>query len=217
MTRIAAFVLGVLFMTCYLVVAQTNPTAAPVGPALNLPGDTVILAKLMANLDLQHCAAGDQIEAQTTSDVKQGKEVLLKRGSSILGHVVSVQPGTANQSASRVVMLFDSLKTKSGAQTTHLIIRALAPESEAPATTTIAGGRGMPGEDTHAGMSGGDHAETGGVPRLNADSVGVAGIPGLDIEIQKSTTGERQSVLSWSKGDIKLKKSTQVAFLVVGD
>ena len=215
MARIGVVIICALLETCCLAVAQTNPSAAPAGPALNVPGDTVILAKLMTNLDLQHCAVGDQVEAQTTSDAKQGKEVLLKKGSSILGHIVSVQPATANQASSSVVMLFDSVKSKAGTQTAQLVIRALAPESEAPSTSTIAGGRGMSGEDTHAGLSSGDHAETGGVPRLNASSVGVAGIPGLDIEIQKSTTGERLSVLSWSKGDIKLKKSTQIAFLVM--
>lgn len=217
MTRIAALVFCALLLTCGVGMGQANPNASSGGPALNVPGDTVILAKLMTNVDLQHCAVGDSIEAQTITDVKQGKDVLLKQGSSILGHVVSVQPATSNQSTSTVVMVFDSVKTKGGSpQTAHLVIRALAPETEAPAPTTVAGGRGMPGEDTHAGMSGGDHAEAGGVPRLNAESVGVAGIPGLDIEIQKSTSGERQSVLSSSKGGIKLKKSTQMTFLVVG-
>lgn len=109
------------------------------------------------------------------------------------------------------------MKTKGGpTQTLHFVIRPLAPESEAPANSTIAGRRGVPGEDTDAAMGGGDHAEQGGMPRLNASSQGVAGIANLELSIRKSTTGQQMSILSWTKGDVRLKKSTQIALLVVG-
>lgn len=209
-------ILSALLVAAFLVSrplagSQENP------PHSNIPGDTVILAKLMQNLDLQKCAVNDQVEAQTTADVKQGKDVLLKKGSSLLGHIVSVQPPNSSQPESTVVIVFDGVKSKGGpTQSLPLVLRALAPESEAPAASTIAGGRGMPGEDTHAAMGGGDHAEQGGIARLNTSSQGVAGIPNLELGIRKSTTGQHMSLLSWSKGNVVLKKSTQMAFLVVG-
>jgi hypothetical protein len=202
---------------CGFAVAQTATMSPSAGSPLNIPGDTVILAKLSANLDLLHCTPGQQLEAQTTADVKQGKTVLLKKGSTLTGHVASVQPATANQTGNGVVIVFDGAQAKNGPSgTLHMVIRALAPEEEGQANSTIAGGRGMPGEDTHAATGGGDHAEEGGVPRLNTSSVGVSGIPGLQLEIRKSTTGEQMTALTWSKGEVKLKKSTQIAFLVVG-
>jgi hypothetical protein len=198
------------------VLSLGQAAALAAGTAVNVPGDTVILAKLAANLDLQQCTVGQQIEAQTTADVKQGKDVLIKKGSGLTGHVVSVQPATANQAESSVVLAFDGVQGKgSPSGTLHMVIRAIAPEEAAPASSTIVGGRGMPGEDTHAAMGGGDHAEQGGVYRLNKDSVGVSGIPGLDIQIRKANTGEQMSALTWSKADIKLKKATQISLLVV--
>jgi hypothetical protein len=206
---------SVTFALCGLIMPVF--AAAQTG-ALHISGDTVILAKLNANLDLQHTTPGQTVEAQTTADVKQGKTVLLKKGSNLTGHVVSVQPATANQTENTVVIVFDGAQAKNGSsETLHMVIRALAPEEEAQANSTIAGGRGMPGEDTHAAIGGGDHAETGGVPRLNTSSVGVSGIPGLQLEIRKSTTGQQMTALQWSKGEMKLKKSTQVALLVVGE
>jgi hypothetical protein len=206
-----------LLMSFYTA-GQTAGQSPSAGPAVNLPGDTVILAKLATDVDLSRCTVGEALEAQTIADVKRDKTILLKKGSNLTGHVVSVQPATSNQPDNTVVVVFDGVQAKNGGSgTLHLVIRALAPEEQAPGSSTISGGRGMPGEDTHAALNGGDHAESGGVPRLNKSSVGVSGIPGLDLGIQKTTTGQKLTLLSWSKGEVKLKKSTQVAFLVVGE
>jgi hypothetical protein len=216
MTRKAIVVVSTLLLAFFSLPRYVSSSQNEL-PVLNIGGDTVILAKLMTNVDLEKCAPGEQFEAQTASDIKQGKEVVLKKGASLLGHVVSVKAANDKQTQSIVVVVFDTAKTKnSGPQTLHLLIRALAPESEAPSNSTISGGRGMPGEDTHAAISGGDHAETGGVGRLTTSSVGVSGLPGLQLGIQKSTSGQQMSVLTWSNSSMKLKKGMQMAFLVVG-
>jgi hypothetical protein len=217
----AVFTLGVL-LSSVLSGAQTpanaqTPVAASL-PTLNVPGDTAILAKLNTNLDLEQSKTGDEVQAETTHDVKQGKDVLLKKGSALIGHVAFVEPASSKQPENTVGIVFDRVKPKNGAeQSLHLIVRALAPQSEAPANSQIAGGRGMPGETDKAGVTGRDRAETGGVEALNTSSVGVLNLPGLELGIRKGAAGGQQTtILAWSKGDIKLKKGSQLVMLVVG-
>ena len=66
------------------------------------------------------------------------------------------------------------------------------------------------------GVSGRDHADTGGIEPLNTSSVGVTNLPGLESGLRKSPSGEQTTVLAWTKGDIKLKKGSQLVMLVIG-
>jgi hypothetical protein len=212
--RIATLTLGILLL--WLPVrAQTPDAAKP--PVLHVPGDTTLLAKLNTNLDLSRSKTGDEVQAETTHDVKRGKDLLLKKGSTLVGHISFVEPASSKQPGNSIGIVFDRVKPKGGAeQTLHLIVRALAPQSEVPGNTTVAGGRGMPGETTQAGVSGADHADAGGIEPLNTSSVGVSHLPGLELGLRKSPSGEQTTVLAWSKGDIKLKKDSQLVMLVVG-
>jgi hypothetical protein len=212
MIRNVILCLGVLLLAMIAAAQSANAQSAP---ALNVPGDTVILAKLTENLDLQQAAVGQQVEAQTTQDVKQGKDVLLKKGATLVGHVTSVEPATAGKSEAMVGIIFDSVKIKNGAaQTLHLLIRALAPEPDAPYNSTVAGGRGISGETDHVGVAGVDRADVSNGLVLNASSVGVAGIPGLQLEVRKSN-GQQTAILDMTKGDVKLKKGTQLVLIAV--
>jgi len=214
MIRSALLVL-IVFGLAILAASQTTPNSQPTGPALNVPGDTVVLAKLTTILDLQQCTPGEPVEAQTTHDVKAGKEVLLKKGSTLLGHVTSVELASPKQPDNMVGVIFDGVRSKKGSpQTIHLLIRALAPQSERPENSTVAGGRGIPGEFDHVIASGHDETEHGGIEPLTTSSIGVSGLPGLQLRILKTSGGKRVSILAWSKGEIRLKKETQ---LVVGE
>jgi hypothetical protein len=214
MTRIPTFTLAI-FLLSLPTGAQTTATAKL--PALNLPGDTALLAQLNTNLDLEQSKPGDDVQAETTHDVKQGKEVLLKKGSTLMGHISFVEPASVQQPQNMVGIVFDRAKPKNGSdQTLNLVVRALAPQSEVPGNTQIAGGRGMPGETTQAGISGRDQAERGGIEPLSTSSVGVSNLPGLALSLRKSATGQQTTVLASAKGDIKPKKGSQLVMLVVG-
>ena len=214
MMRIAILILGILLV--WLPTGAQAPDAAKL-PVLNVPGDTTLLAKLNTNLDLSQSKTGDEVQAETMRDVKQGKDTLLKKGSTLIGHVSFVEPASAKQAENSVGIVFDRVRPKNGSeQSLHLIMRALAPEPDVAVNSQMAGGRGMPGETTQAGMSGRDQADRGGVEPLNTSSVGVSNMPGLSLGLRKLASGEQTTVLAWGKGDIKLKKGSQVVMLVVG-
>src|SRR5215469_17354917 len=122
-----------------------SPATAAIN-ALDLPSDAVIFAKLNTNLDLLQSKPGEVVEAQTTEDVKQGKEALLRKGSTLLGHVSLVERAMSSQPETMIGIVFDRVKTKSGPdQSLYLLIHALAPEAGEQSNSTIAEGRGMPG------------------------------------------------------------------------
>lgn len=220
MVRIATVLLAVLLLWLPSEVQAASNSQTPDAsklPVLNVPGDTTLLAKLNTNLDLGQSKPGDEVQAETTRDVKEGKDVLVKKGSILIGHISFAEPASTKQPDNTVGIEFDRVKPKNGPeQSLHMIIRALAPQVEAPSNSTIAGGRGMPGETDKAGVSGRDRAETGGIEPLSTSSVGVSNMPGLELGLRKSTTGQQTTVLAWAKGDIKLKKGSQLLFLVVG-
>jgi hypothetical protein len=218
MRRSALIVSGLLALL-WSPAALPNPQTQEAAkiPPLDIPGDTTLLARLTANLDLGELKIGDEVRIETSEDVKNGKTVLLKKGSMVVGHVSFVEPASNKQTENTVGILFDQVRPKNGTEhSLTVVIRALAPQTEVPSGTTIAGGRGMPGETDKAGISGRDHADTGGIAPLSTSSVGVSNIPGLEIGMRKPAGGQRTSVLTWSKEDIKLKKGYQAVLLVVG-
>jgi hypothetical protein len=197
----------------------SNPQSsgtAPVG-ALALPRETAILAKLATNLEPQRCKPGDSVEAQTTEDIKQGKEVLLKKGSVLLGHVSVVEPPSATQLETMVGIIFDGVKTKNGPdQSVHLLIRALAPEAEGPENSTLSEGRGMSGATTAATVPGKVSAAGTAGGRLTALSIGVSGFPGVRLENRKEANGQVMTIIALSEPGVKFKKGTQLVLKVAG-
>lgn len=170
-------------------------------PALDVPGNTVVLAKLTTNLDLGQSKPGGEVEAETTDDVSQGKTVVLKKGSIVIGHISFVEPVLSGRPDNVVGIQFDQVKAKNGGEhALHMIVRALAPQA-LPATNPT---QRVP------------HPQAISIEPLSESSVGVSGVPGLRLGVRRSSTGQQTTVLAWTKGDVKLKKGAQLVMVVVG-
>lgn len=99
--------------------------------SLKVPADTAFFAKLITPMAVSQAKGDDTLEAQTTQDIKQGHDVFLKKGATLVGHVHSVQLPTADKPEYYVVIVSDRVKLKSGeGMRFHLVIQALAPESD---------------------------------------------------------------------------------------
>lgn len=179
-------------------------------PAVLAP-DTIIVAKLTTNLELEKCKVGDPLEAQSSEDAKDGKVLLLKKGSVLLGHITVVEPSAAAQSETMVGVIFDGVKIKNSPnQSVRLLIRAIAPPVTEPESGTISEGRGMPGATTQATVPGKVHAGNPEGSPIGPQSVGVSGFPGIRLEIRKEPNGQSMSIIAFTKTDVKFKKGTQL-------
>ena len=203
MVRVATFLLGVLLLALPSggqTPSNSQTRDAAKLPALKIPRDTVLMTKLNTDLDLGQSKAGDEVQAETTEDVREGKEVLLKKGSIIVGHISFVEPAAPRQPDNMVGIQFDRVTPKSGPeQSLHVIVRALAPHAQ-PANLTL----------------GVVHPQAVSVDPLTTSSVGVSNLPGLRLGVRRTTGGQQTTVLAWTKGNIKLKKESQLLMVAVG-
>jgi hypothetical protein len=184
---------------------------------LKLPEKTVFLAKLSANLDGRQCKPGDPVEAEVRQDIKQGHDILLKKGSALLGHVAGVKVPTSDTPQLTVAIVFDSVRMKDGKQLLlNLIIQALAPEADLDNSSSLADFAGpvTTKSTSTAGVSGHNSTVNGSINRLTATSTGVYDLKGLALSDQ-TTNGAHYSTLASTTGEFRLKKGAQLVMKVV--
>jgi hypothetical protein len=192
--------------------------ATPALDALKLPPGTAFLARLSTNLDGRQCKPGDPVEAEVKQDIKQGHDVLLKKGSVLLGHVAGVKAPASDTHQLSVAIAFDSVRTKDGKRfSLNVDIQALAPEADVTNNDTLAAGRGM-GVTSSSNATVSGHATTmkGTISQLSVTSTGVYDLQGLELGDQ-TTNGAHYSTLTSSTGGFHLKKGAQLVMKMVSD
>ena len=181
------------------------PAAAGLAP-LALSVGTAFLAKLTTDLDAGRCKVGDAVEAEAKQDVKQGHDVVLKKGSTLLGHVAAVHSTSYELT---VATQFDSVRTKDGKQfSLPLSIQALAPEADISNNSTLRRGGGL-------AVMHNDSTLKGSINQLDTKSTGVYDFPRMNLSDQ-DTNGIHYSLVTSSAGSFKLKKGSQLVLKVVG-
>ncbi len=119
----------------------------------SLDSGTTLEAALANSLDAHKNKVGDQVVAKTTHDVKSGGQVVIPKGSKLIGHVSQAQARGEGQAQSALGVVFDHAVLKNGRQMPlHVVVQALA----AAETATSASAEGMePMAPVMAGGSGG--------------------------------------------------------------
>lgn len=184
---------------------------APSEPAktITVPGDTSVLGRLLTNLDAAQAKVGDPVEVQILEDIKSGHEVPVKKGSTLNGHITSIQLFTTKDSQCVIAVLFDRVKLKNNEQLgLNLAIQALAPPMDVK-MDTLMGGRGFAQTGNDAAVAGRTDAMTGSVDGLSHKSTGAYALPGVSIATQ-TENGKRISLVVSTSGNIHLKKGTQI-------
>ena len=188
-------------------VAQTNAPSAATANALNIPSDQGIVARLANDLDASRVKMGDTVQAEITRDVKRGHDTLLKKGSTLTGHIAKVE-AYSKENPSIVAIVFDQVTAKGGqASTLNVRIEALAP-APGVSTDSLQDGRGMAQTNINSAVGGDKDLSSG---ELMATSVGVHGIRGMTLG-SSVQAGKQYSVIQCTSGDVKLKKGTQIVF-----
>jgi hypothetical protein len=108
--------------------ASATSASANAGPAsAGFSNGTAVNADLLTTIDARKCHPGQRVEAKTTKDVKEGKHVVLRRGTRLIGHVTEAQAHTKTHAESAVGIVFDEAVIKKGETVPfHASIQALA-------------------------------------------------------------------------------------------
>jgi hypothetical protein len=197
--------------------SQTPASSSQTQNALKVAPGTAFFASLLTPIVFNKAKNEDPIEAQTTQDIKQGKDVVLKKGSTLIGRLQSVQLPAADKPDTSLVVVFDRVRPKNGEEARlNLIIQALAPKSDMESDMVSPGtGGGMQNATRVAGISGHSSATRGSVAGLSLSSTGVIDMLGLDLA-EKISEGKHYTVLISSRKDMTLKKESQLVMKIVG-
>jgi hypothetical protein len=100
--------------------AQTSPTApqaagnGKASGATAMLKDASFLAELSKSLDAKKLKAGDEVTAKTMDDISSGDQVLIRKGSKLVGHVTEAQPHSKENPESRLGIVFDKAILRDG-------------------------------------------------------------------------------------------------------
>jgi hypothetical protein len=193
----------------------TIPAQSEPGRSITVPSDTSVIGRLQTNLDAAQAKAGDAVEVQTLEDIKSGHDVLVKKGSTLNGHVTSVQQASGKNSQCVIAILFDRVTLKNGEQIgLNLGIQAIASQMDVK-SDTLMDGRGMAQSGNNAAVAGHTDAMTGSIDSLSHKSAGTYGMPGVTLASQ-TDNGKHVSLVVSTSGNLRLKKGMQVVMQAVG-
>jgi hypothetical protein len=94
-------------------VSGKNGQAATAG---QLQAGSTVQAELTKPVDARKNKKGDEVVARTTQDVKSNGQIVLPKGSKIVGHVTDVQAREKGQQESHVAIAFERAVSKNGTQ-----------------------------------------------------------------------------------------------------
>jgi hypothetical protein len=161
--------------------AAAGDTEASGAAATTLPAGTVIPARLTKTLDSKKAKEGDQVVAKTTSNVKAAGDVVIPKGSKLLGRVTRADARASGESQSALGIAFERAILKDGREMPlHVVIQAVAAAETATAASlnddawissgTSAGASG--GGSAGGGLLGGAGATAGAVTGAATNTVG---------------------------------------------
>jgi hypothetical protein len=204
-----------------------------------LASGTTINAVLSKPVDAQKCKPGDEVDAKVMQDVKAQGQIVIPRGSRLVGHVTearAIEKGEAS-SASSLGIAFDRVVLKNGQKVpVHATIRALAAQqsnaaADAPteARSTPMGGGGARNTAGHnpatlvttsvrgdSSMNGNGRGALNQAGQLISNATGVIGLSGVQLSAQAANSTQGSVVTSTSK-TVRLDSGTQMLLKVTGN
>jgi hypothetical protein len=88
---------------------KTAPMAEP-GDRVFVMSGTTIDAQLQKSVDVNNAKIGDEVILKVTKSIKQNGEVVIPKGTALIGRVTDVQKRTKGNSTSRLGMVFDRIQ-----------------------------------------------------------------------------------------------------------
>jgi hypothetical protein len=214
--------------------AGNQTSASKNGKSINLASGTQVTGELQNSLDVQHAKVGDEVILKTTSAVKQNGQVVIQKGSRLVGHVTEVQQRAKGQAASKVGVLFDTLSQGGNQIPINAVVTSItqahanssvgddiSTDVSGSSTTTTSARSSSSG----GGLLGGVGNTVGGVVNTTTQTVGgvtntagqtlgnttqaVGGtLRGIQISQSGSASANGGSTLSLNDGNLRLDKGT---------
>jgi len=155
--------------------------AASDSSALLSSGST-LQAELTKSVDAKKAKSGDEVTARLTQDVKSNGQVVLHKGSKLVGHVTEAQAKSKDNAESKLGIVFDKAVGKGSQEVAfNGVIQALAPPAQGALSvagdesSNLGGGMGSgSGGGMGSGRSSGSGSPLGGAAGSVSSTAGSA-------------------------------------------
>ncbi len=152
--------------------SSTSASAQAGQNSASLSAGTTFEAALAGSLDARKNKEGDQVVAHTTQAVKSDGQVVIPKGSKLIGHVTQAKARAKGESESALGIVFDKAVLKNGQEMPiHVMIQALAA-AQTETAAALDANQGMAQAGTMGSAAGSGHA--GGVLSGAGSTVGSA-------------------------------------------
>lgn len=165
--------------------SQSSATATSGDKSLDLSNGTTLEATLTKPLDVKKNKPGDEVVARVTKDVKSDGRVVLRKGSTLIGHVTEAKARGKGESQSVLGLAFDRAVTKDG----HEIPVNLAIQAVAASQSTLSAAAGDDGVMGSAGSAGSLTGSAGGVAPPARSGGGLLGGVGSTVSGATNAVG----------------------------
>jgi len=160
--------------------SSSGSAAAKAGNnSASLASGTTMNAALSRPVDAKKNKPGDPVMARTTQATKSDGQVVIPKGTQLVGHVTQAQARSKNQSQSDLGIVFDKAVLKNGQEVPlNVTIQAVAAASSMASTAgteDLGLGGGAAGSGMASGRRSGGGGALGGVGSTAGGAVGGAG------------------------------------------
>jgi len=205
--------------------ASSDNSASVNGRGIDLASGTRLAAELQGALDASKARVGDRVILKTTEAIKSGGRTVLKKGSTLVGHVSDVQRRARGNAVSSLTVIFDRLESGSLSapvsatidSITHASARTRDDEAGARARTSssartsgnASSGGGLLGGVTDAvgNTVGGVTGAAGDVLGSTTETVGDT-LGRVRITQSASLSADAGTTLSLAGGNLRIEKGT---------
>lgn len=151
----------VLLLSIFSFAQGSGSSPASSNGRLQLQSGSSIQAELQNAVDVKKSRVGDQVVLKTTKAIKQGRETVIPKGTTLIGKITEVQQKTKDNTFSRIGMVFNRIE---GKNLSAPISASIVSITSAQAATSLA-------DTMDTGLSGGT-SSSGSVSRGGTGSGG---------------------------------------------
>ena len=230
-----------LLVTAVLTCLMQIPAQSQVAASHALSAGTMVPAMLDKWVDARKSKVGDEVVAQTTEPVKEDGQVIIPKGSKIVGRVTEAKSRTNEDPNSFLGIAFDHAVLKKGGELPlRVVIQAIAPDRTSaeppppPGGTTPSDNTGSMGPMNRPGTMGANADANAGTPgrpespensayelsgrtasgALTPQCHGVLGLEGLSLAFRPNDAGKTLLIISQTK-NVRLDGRTQLMLRVI--
>jgi len=171
----------------------------------SLASGTTMNAALSRPVDAKKNKPGDPVTARTTQATKSDGQVVIPKGSQLVGHVSQAQTRSKNQSESALGIVFDKAILKNGQEVPlNVTIQAMAAASSMASGAAGGDELGLSGGAAGGGMASGRRAGGGGaLGGVGSTAGGAAGaVAGSTTNVGSTANGAVGSTTSAAGGAV---------------